>query len=1829
MAEFKLDRFKYRWRGDWASGTAYRRDDIVRLNGKSWVCLVGHTSNVDFGVDLNATVAGSNPPIPDPRWTIMTGAKSFAGEWQTSTYYYLGDIVLYDGTLWLCATVHQSTNFEADFTNWQLFGEGIDFKGNWQTGTDYGAGALVKYGSLVYKCIFTHTSNASAITGLEADISNWEVYFEGSEFKGEWSIETIYRKNDLVKYGGSVWKCTASHQSTTTFDNTKFAIEFAGFQFNENWQNNVIYEQGDVVTYGGKLWYAVSNNLDQNPGTSQDSTIFWTELSDSYNFRGDWTFSENYRPGDVVQRGGNLYVAKFEIGAAEEDGSSRDIIDADVWELLNVSSRYRSSWEQDINYNINDIVIYRGTTYKCIEPHTSDALNNPEDGEQFFNYWDILVQRGTDAGLQNKGDLLTYGLNKSIIGDDSTQGLTNVPIGNNEELLSITDDFNLFYRTYLNDADVIYVSTTGRDEPGYGTSILKPFRSVSYALEYVEDNFQPLDPVKVSVSTGRYEELCPMIVPAGTVVNGDELRSTTIVANSPIAAYQNDFNYVTTYLTHFENFLPDLAIGNSIEPSFGNTAEQTTVSRSVDENTLNIIGTLIEDYINTVEFRTADGSTSPSMTSTNTITTTAERLNAANAISENREFLIAEFIAYLNISYPSIVFDHQKTRRDANSILRGLEYDLRYPGNYKTLMAARKYSNGVNGSQLDDMFYLRDTTGLRNCTVEGLEGVLNPPGTFELFRRPTGGAFCSLDPGWGPADNRTWIVNRSPYIQGVTTIGTACVGQKIDGNLHNGGNKSMVSNDFTQVLSDGVGAWVLNNGRAELVSVFTYYNAIGYFAENGGVIRATNGNCSYGIFGAIADGNDPNETAQTAKVFNRNNEAIVSSVFAGEFTDEIFLFEYDHAGSHYSSATATITGAGADADVEFDDFRDGAVMQLRLINPEGSGAVGGSGYTLQRGNAQTGNTTTITLSQTSDFLEADLLGQRIIIVSGDGTGQYGYIQAYNAASKLVTVYKESDDTPGWDHIIPGTPIESLLTTNAQYSIEPRITATSPGYSTQAFSLGVSADIKSVTFGNTADSFNNIAVDTGSGTTEGDAEAAVARFNVTRIGTDYTVTLVTGGAGYAEGDELTILGTSVGGATPTNDIVITVTSTTDDSTNSIDGFTFEGTSIGGRFVAIAQPNIALYSQDGETWTQTSLPVSNNWKRIVSGNGSFVAIAGNSNAIAYSDDGENWVSRSLPANQNWSDVAYGNGRYVAIAENSNTAAYSTDGGLTWQASTIPDDLLGDSTASQWLAISYGQGKFIAIAGNDSATATSEDGINWNRSDDSTKLPTGYESIDWARLEYGGNRWIAIGKQGQLAYSLDGNIWYQGEDLPSLDGSTPMNWKDLKYGQGVFVAVCDTGSREFGEDFGGVTTGPTDFVITSEDGITWTERTLEDAKEWAAVCFASISDTPTFVALAANDNANSVNKIETGATLKLRANIVSGAFASVKIWDPGSGYTSDPTVTVVDNGFGTEVGFQIRRDNGVLAQPSFINRGIGYRTSSTRVTISGNGYADIIPEGTTLVLSGVETVPGPGAQIRISGILDETTEQIDDLIRFTAVSVTDLGDDGSGAGTRLVQFRISPSLEIEYNLAHDTDATIRTRYSQCRISGHDFLDVGTGNFEQTNYPELYAGGAFFTAAPENEVVELNGGRVFYTSTDQDGNFRAGELFSVEQATGIVTISADFFQLDGLSELALGGVRLGGSGTVVREFSTDPNFTEDSNNVIPTQRAIATFLANRLSEGGSEIETNILVAGQVRIGGENNTIETSTGTGIDINAPVAIEGSNANISGAILAQIMATRSS
>ena len=61
---------------------------------------------------------------------------------------------------------------------------------------------------------------------------------------------------------------------------------------------------------------------------------------------------------------------------------------------------------------------------------------------------------------------------------------------------------------------------------------------------------------------------------------------------------------------------------------------------------------------------------------------------------------------------------------------------------------------------------MRNGTGLRNCTTSGLTGTLGAANSYGT-KRPTAGAYVSLDPGYNPYDTRVHITNKSSYVQNV------------------------------------------------------------------------------------------------------------------------------------------------------------------------------------------------------------------------------------------------------------------------------------------------------------------------------------------------------------------------------------------------------------------------------------------------------------------------------------------------------------------------------------------------------------------------------------------------------------------------------------------------------------------------------------------------------------------------------------------------------------------------------------------------------------------------------------------------------------------------------------------------------------------------------------------------------------------------------------------------------------------------------------------------------------------------------------------------------
>ena len=208
-----------------------------------------------------------------------------------------------------------------------------------------------------------------------------------------------------------------------------------------------------------------------------------------------------------------------------------------------------------------------------------------------------------------------------------------------------------------------------------------------------------------------------------------------------------------------------------------------------------------------------------------------------------------------------------------------------------------------------------------------------------------------------------------------------------------------------------------------------------------------------------------------------------------------------------------------------------------------------------------------------------------------------------------------------------------------------------------------------------------------------------------------------------------------------------------------------------------------------------------------------------------------------------------------------------------------------------------------------------------------------------------------------------------------------------------------------------------------------------------------------------------------------------------------------------------------------------------------------------------------------------------------------------DGGGSSTLVVEG--SDGLPRVLNSPIDGDTVTTTiKYSQVRLTGHDFLYIGTGNQADTNYP--YVDPTRSSIAAHTKFS--GGGRVFFTSTDQDGNFNVGNLFGVQQSTGTATLNADAFNLSGLQSLQLGALNIGVGSAIITQFSTDPYFTANSDNIVPTQRAIKAYITAQIGGGQSSLNVNTLTAGVVYIA--NDTIRTTSGDQLNIKSKMNFTG-------------------
>jgi hypothetical protein len=397
-------------------------------------------------------------------------------------------------------------------------------------------------------------------------------------------------------------------------------------------------------------------------------------------------------------------------------------------------------------------------------------------------------------------------------------------------------------------------------------------------------------------------------------------------------------------------------------------------------------------------------------------------------------------------------------------------------------------------------------------------------------------------------------------------------------------------------------------------------------------------------------------------------------------------------------------------------------------------------------------------------------------------------------------------------------------TNASYYIQPgdvgkhiRAQVSYPG-----FTGSIASNVRGAI---TAGAVPTVTTVTVSPSTVNVAQGLTQQFTATVTGTNSPPTTVTwtlvGGTSTISSDGLLTVNAA---ETIASTITVKATSTLDTTKNGTATVTV--TSSGGDPALTGTVSITPTTPtSGTTVTAAYTPGNGTgtpsyvWQSGNTTTGTFATIAGATSA-----------SYSIPA-------ATYDGKYirVQVSFSGNTGSVTsvavgpvTAAAPTWTAVTTSQ--FGSTNIN---GIAYGNSTFVAVGWN-GKMAYSSDGETWTAVEDSKFGSSGIMGIT-----YGNSTFVAVGQLGKMAYSSNGETWTAV--TTSQFGFTPIN--GIAYGNSTFVAVGDSGKMAYSSDgetwtavttskFGadwifGIAYGTDKFVAVgdhgkmaySSNGITWT--------------------------------------------------------------------------------------------------------------------------------------------------------------------------------------------------------------------------------------------------------------------------------------------------------------------------------------------------------------------------------------------------------------------------
>lgn len=1503
----------------------------------------------------------------------------------------------------------------------------------------------------------------------------------------------------------------------TILDLGKLRFHFAG-----DWNVATTYEVNDIVKYGGNVY--VYSNVVRTAGNLPTDPAYWVLMVEGFKFRESWDNAISYRVGDGVAHGGVVYIA-----IADSQGQTPP--NAIYWSQFADGIQWEGNYSNTTSYQANDVVKYGAQAFIAKQDSTGNIPTNT-------NYWDTFVTGISAEGVYNvstdyvPGDLVAYGANIYRCTAESTGNLpTNVGYF---ELFSQGN----YFRGVWNTGTAYLIGETVR------------FGGNTY--EALRDN-QGQSP---DVSTADWTEFTTGVNSRG------EWSTATFYAINDVVNYGGN-TYIVAISHTSGVFNDDLTAAqpkwtkfNSGVRYVGSWAQGTTYLKDdiVSESVSTYIAT--QDHVGGSDFFIDNSNglwnsfvVGASYVLPNTAGQAGKYLQTPDGINYSWQFSGAnDKIYYVSEDSTSSVDDNDHgaaidyafaslrfacdyinadvvNRTPATIFVKDGTYSEQLPihipinttivgdGQRNCVIQPDTVSDAGYGPGISDdgvtpnsettMFFVNSGTMIEGLLLKGMTGFVDQTPS-DITGSLVKGVFFRIEPGA--------TLLKSPYIKESSAFSTGGVGAIVDGSVVAAGTAgSMVFHTFTQVHNGGIGFWIKDNGLSEIVSCFTYYNTYGYAATGGGKIRALNGNNSYGEYGAISQGFDSLEYPLSGYMYGDTLEYTVSSL---NTTDGFTVG--DTITGAVADASKVVTGISIDQQALITTESVATVTAITAANP---GVVTATEHGFSSGDSiafagvvgmteLNGNSYAITKIDSNTFSIGDT--STFTAYTSDGTatkgGPHGLAEGQDFAFGTVA---ETE----WQPIL-GSHGTSNMYNRTWYA--DVVTPTS-------FRICSNSDMS-----------NYI-----------DTRALAGWGFVTETITDATrsnpVIVTITGHGYSNGQLIQNVN-GVSGMTQLNgndyyagNVTATTVELFSDAglTTSVDGTGFTAYVSGGSATRIL---------NGTTLTNATILTTKYTGNIA--NIQTNLNPGTKHRLVVNDIQHGY------AGQTFKVAVYNNGhgnRYIFNGQESQAIKMDTKHRMY---------IFEQNDASN--------------NGHPMYFSTTTDGIHNGGTEHNVAKDPAAGLGSGSCVEY----WLDGVKTADLAGYVSGFAAATAREIRVV-GSTEdlyaVCYNHPKMGGGRrYTPVQNTGGASYDPvtgvmqlDIGTHDLSLGSYIKLDNESLTFTCAYDGNTVQIAYPKASSAGVYETYIPILEKTATTITINVgaATGAASTSAHTFVSSTTDCIK---PIGVYPAIKYETTTQHSTADAFREQVHGTRSYpFANNSVITAQDGQFATLTNTADPANqgqfGFAMVLGGLSHEPIAGgsVEFVTAPTMNPADNTDIAQEHNTGEDVLTYIITGVSGYVKEANDTQGGTCTITLATAKQNTNNTYYGQRFNIRYRYSQVRLTGHDFLSIGTGGKDTTNYP----GVPTQDAAQGREVTENYPGRVYYVSTDQDGNFRVGSYFRVDQATGRATLDASAFDLAGLTSLRLGsiGAQLGES---INEFSSDGSLTGNSNAAVPTEQAVKTYV-------------------------------------------------------------------